>query len=306
MNCKNKLFTGDNIDIINDMPNNIIDLSITSPPYNKGAGKNKGWLVDSVDYNDYHDTLPEDVYQDSQIELLNSVYNATKRGGSFFYNHKIRWNKGNMYHPMDWIRKSQWIVKQEIIWDRMISANIRGWRFWQVDERIYWLYKPKSSKKSMLIGNELDSRHAKFTSIWRGKPEDGRRNKHPAPFPIWLPSRIINSILGSNIGGKSYDAETIVLDPYSGSGTTVVASKLLGHGYIGIDISEEYTKMAQGRLDVASNELKKVQEELLKHRIDKTFRDRKIDGSYVGKFGVSEDQHDDELETISMFDGYEV
>ena len=42
---------------------------------------------------------------------------------------------------MDWLRKTKWTVKQEIIWDRVIAANIRGWRFWQVEERIYWLYK---------------------------------------------------------------------------------------------------------------------------------------------------------------------
>ena len=36
--------------------------------------------------------------------------------------------------PLDWLRWTQ-----EIIWDRTIAGNIRGWRFWQVDERIYWL-----------------------------------------------------------------------------------------------------------------------------------------------------------------------
>lgn len=69
--------------------------------------------------------------------MLNELYRITKPGGSFFYNHKIRWEKGLLLHPMDWLRKTNWIIRQEIIWDRMIAANIRGWRFWQVDERIY-------------------------------------------------------------------------------------------------------------------------------------------------------------------------
>lgn len=64
----------------------------------------------------------------------------------------------------------------------MIAANIRGWRFWQIEERIYWLYKPK---KDHHIGEELKSRHALLTSIWRFSPE--KKNPHPAPFPLALP-----------------------------------------------------------------------------------------------------------------------
>jgi hypothetical protein len=74
-----------------------------------------------------------------------------------FYNHKTSWEKGIMFHPMRWISKTNWLVRQEIIWDITIAANTRGWSFWQVDERIYWLYKPKYNK---LIGDELKSNHA--------------------------------------------------------------------------------------------------------------------------------------------------
>ena len=77
----------------------------------------------------------------------------------------------------------------------MIASNIRGWRFWQVDERIYWLYKPEKNNK---IGKELESKNALLTSIWRFPPE--RDNPHPAPFPITLPARIIISILNDNDG----------------------------------------------------------------------------------------------------------
>ena len=54
----------------------------------------------------------------------------------------------------------------------------------------------------------------------------------------------------------------IVLDPYNGSGTTCVATKLLGSDYIGIDISEEYCKMANKRLSLCERERPKLDEEL--------------------------------------------
>jgi modification methylase len=267
----NKIIQGDTLTILKTLPDETVDVSVTSPPYNKGENK-KGWLVKNVKYSGVTDKLPEDLYQKNQIEVLNEIFRITKSGGSFFYNHKIRWEKGVILHPMDWLRKTKWTVRQEIIWDRMIAANIRGWRFWQVEERIYWLYKPKGKK---LIGEELKPKHALLTSIWRFPPE--QKNPHPAPFPLALPIRVIYSIMNENKG--------IIVDPYCGSGTTLVAAKILGYNYIGIDISKRYVKFAEDRLQNYENELKFAHEEISKHTVRKTFGERKEKGEFTGKYG---------------------
>ena len=266
----NRLILGDTLTELRKLPADIVDVGVTSPPYNKQE-KHKGWLVKNVVYDAYKDAVPEAEYQQNQVDALNEIYRITAPGGSFFYNHKIRWERGEMFHPMDWLRRTNWTVKQEIIWDRVLAANIRGWRFWQVDERIYWLYKPVGSH---LIGKELKSVDAKLTSIWRGVPEG--KNPHPAPFPLWLPARVIIAILGA-------DAPGVVLDPYVGSGTTAVAAKLLGHRYIGIDRSEAYIQMAQDRLLNAQSEMAAVQKELDLRTVETTFSARKSKGMNVGK-----------------------
>jgi modification methylase len=266
----NQILQGDTLEILKKLPDGFVDMGITSPPYNKGE-KQKGWLVQNVLYDRALDRKPEDTYQEEQIQVLNEIYRITKEGGSFFYNHKTRWNKGLMLHPIQWLSKTKWIIRQEIIWDRMIAANIRGWRFWQVDERIYWLYKPI---KDDTIGAELLSKHALLTSIWRFPPE--RENPHPAPFPIELPTRVIYSILDEKDG--------LVLDPYAGSGTTLLAAKLLGKNFIGIDISEDYINLAKNRLQNPEKEKHKVIEEINKHFVSKTFKDRKENGEFTGKF----------------------
>jgi len=176
-----------------------------------------------------------------------------------------------MLHPMDWIRKTRWTIRQEIVWDRQIAANIRGWRFWQVEERIYWLYKPIEKH---YIGQEILPKHAKLTSIWRFSPENN--NSHPAPFPIELPTRAIYSVMD--------DIKGLVIDPYSGSGTTLVAAKLLGHAYIGIEISKEYADSSETRLMNCENERKDVLLETGKHTVSHTFSDRKAKGAWSGKF----------------------
>ena len=276
---KSKLIEGDTLNVLNKIDDDVINVGVTSPPYNKQE-KQKGWLVKNVVYDTYRDALPEPEYQQNQVNVLNEIYRVTAPSGSFFYNHKIRWDRGNMYHPMDWLRKTEWTVKQEIIWDRVIAANIRGWRFWQVEERIYWLYKPIGNS---LIGKELKSCDAKLTSIWRGVPENGKKNPHPAPFPLWLPARVIISILGRETQG-------IVLDPYIGSGTTAVAAKLLGHKYIGIDSSEAYMQMTYDRLEHAESEMPKIQEELALHNVKTTAEERKLKGKNMGKYRPKNDE----------------
>lgn len=264
----NKLIQGDALTVLKDVPDKCIDLSVTSPPYNKQE-KNNGGLVSAVKYDGFIDNMDEGEYRKNQESMLNEAYRVTKEGGSFFYNHKIRFLNGEMLHPLNWLQNTDWIVKQEIIWDRTIAGNIRGWRFWQVEERIYWLYKPVGARK---IGKELASKDAKMTSIWRAVPEN--HNPHPAPFPLWLPTRILVSLL---------DKPSVVLDPYIGSGTTAVSAVLLGHTYIGVDTSEKYIEYAEKRIKNAESEREKIEKEVSLHVVKKSFAERKKDGSYKKK-----------------------
>ncbi|MFH0765529.1 MAG: site-specific DNA-methyltransferase [Calditrichota bacterium] len=284
-----EIICADVLQTLKGLPDNCIDVSVTSPPYNKGEDK-KGWLVTNVKYHHSGDRMPERVYQDWQVEVLNEVYRITKPGGSFFYNHKIRWERGVLIHPYSWITQTRWTMRQEIIWDRMIAGNIRGWRFWQVDERIYWLIKPDGSDK---IGKELKSRHALLCSIWRFPPE--RENEHPAPFPLQLPLRAIYSVLDDSLG-------KLVLDPFCGAGTTLVAAKLLGYNYIGIDVSPEYVAMAVKRLSEYNRESEKARMELAKHVVTKTFTERKAKGDFTGRYGPSGKQGKRGLPLFKMDD----
>jgi site-specific DNA-methyltransferase (adenine-specific) len=264
----NTILGGDTLSILHTLPDNIFDVGVTSPPYNKGE-RDKGWLVDKVVYDTANDRKDEVQYQNEQIDVLNELYRVTKRGGSFFYNHKLRWVRGRMIHPYEWVSKTRWVIRQEIIWHRKIAGNIRGWRFWQVDERIFWLCKPRDGEESEPIGKELKSKHAKLTSIWEIRPES-KIDWIPDPFPLALPARCIYSVMDETRGE--------VIDPYAGSGTTLVAAKLLGHDFLGIEISEEYRERALERLANAESERKYLLEELKLHQVELTFRERKERG----------------------------
>lgn len=250
------------LNFLKTLDDNSLDLGITSPPYNKQE-KNNGGLVRSVLYDKYKDVMNEKDYQNWQIKVLNELYRVIKPGGHFFYNHRVRYINGGAVHPLEWLLKTKWKFRQEIIWNRKIAGNIRGWRFWPIEERIFWLYKPINSKDN---GAELKSKHALLTSIWEIRPE--MKNKHPAPFPIEIPTRIIYSIFDNEIN-------KLIIDPFGGSGTTALAAKLLNHNFISIDIDSRYSKMAKERIKKHGKNFELIQKEIMLHKVKKTYKQRK-------------------------------
>ena len=78
--------------------------------------------------------------------------------------------------------------------------------------------------------------------VWPIPPESAKRVGHPAPFPIELPEQLIRLYTYEN---------DLVLDPFVGSGSALVAAKRLGRRYVGYDTDPEYIAIAQQRLDAA-------------------------------------------------------
>lgn len=227
------LHYGDCNELALNLDDNSINCTVTSPPYNKkGAG---GGIFRKIKYDTFDDTLPEEDYQDLQIELLNTIYHKTVVGGSLFYNHKVRYEKGGSISPWQWLTKTDWHIREEIIWHRGMGTEISGYRFTQTDERIYWLCKGEKHPR-------LDRQCANWSSVWKFGAE--MKNDHPAPYPLQLPLRCIQAVMTE---------PGVVLDPYNGSGTTGVAATLLGHDYIGFDCSEKYLEESRERIENPSD-----------------------------------------------------
>jgi DNA modification methylase len=84
--------------------------------------------------------------------------------------------------------------------------------------------------------------------VWPMYPADvGRQKGHPAPFPVVLPERLILMYTFRAVPDEGFDGD-IVLDMFSGTGTTCVAAKALGRRYIGIDLNAEFCETARRRL----------------------------------------------------------
>jgi len=78
--------------------------------------------------------------------------------------------------------------------------------------------------------------------VWEIAPESAKRVGHPAPFPVELPERLI--------GLYTY-ADDLVIDPFMGSGSTLVAAAKLGRRYVGYDLDPAYVEIARDRVRAA-------------------------------------------------------
>lgn len=229
-----RILCGDSLQIMKRIPDESVDLIVTSPPYNlknsTGNGMKDGrggkWknarLVNG--YAAHHDNMPHAEYVSWQRACLAEMYRVIKPTGAIFYNHKWRVQAGLLQDRQDIV--SGLPVRQIIIWKRKGGINFNPGYFLPTYEVIYLIAKPQF---------RLAPKANRFGDVWEFMQD--MDNPHPAPFPVDLVLRIISST----------DAK-IIFDPFVGSGTTAVVVKRLNRHYIGIDISHEYCEMSEKRL----------------------------------------------------------
>ncbi len=199
---------------LKQIPDNYFDLIITSPPYNLGETHHTGGKRFKA-YNTYSDNLPEGEYKQNQIAILNQLLRITNTEGSLLYNHKNRIKQGVQLTPYEWILKTDWLIKQEIIWFNR-SQNFDKCRFYPMTERIYWL--SKTTKTNFV--NNINSHDIIEQS------GEGTNKVHKRAFPLKLIEKLI----------KCFPNNKVCLDPYSGSGTTRIACQKAGLEFIGFEL----------------------------------------------------------------------
>lgn len=231
----NKIINADCLEVLHKLPDQSIDLVVTSPPYNlknsTGNGMKDGrggkWANAALinGYDDYDDCMPNDEYAKWQHEVLLELVRVIKNDGAIFYNHKWRVQDGLIQDRSDIVYDVP--LRQIIIWKRKGGINFNPGYFLPTYEVIYLI-----AKKDFKLAPHSNS----YGDVWEIMQE--QRNDHPAPFPVELIDRIISSTTSQ-----------VVLDPFMGSGTTAVVAAGLGRDYIGIEKSSKYCESAKARIE---------------------------------------------------------
>ena len=235
----NRIYNHSSADM-HELPDNSVHLMVTSPPYNVGK--------------EYDNDLTEQEYFDLLSAVWREVYRVLAPGGRACVNIANIGRKP--YMPLNAMISREmidigYLMRGEIIWDKSASAGVScAWGSWKSasnptlrDTHEYILVFSKGdysrSSKDKISTITRDEFLACTKSIWTFPAESAKRVKHPAPYPLELPRRLIQLYTYSN---------DIILDPFMGSGTTAVASVESGRRYVGYDISPEYVAIAEARI----------------------------------------------------------
>lgn len=292
-NVRNRitLYTGDCIDFINTLPENSVQLVVTSPPYNIGK--------------EYEGKLKLDSYLDWQYEIIKKCKYILKPNGS------ICWQTGNyinssgkskkeilpldiLLHPI--FHEFDFKMRNRIVWKfghglhgtHRLSGRYEVISWYTISDeylfnldpiRVMQKYRGKRAyrgiKKGLPSGNplgknpsdywedvdfseeELEYLQDVWTQIPNVKGNHVEKSLHPCQFPIALVRRLIKMLTNKN---------HLVFDPFVGTGTTLAAAKLEGRRSAGSEIDRKYVKIAESKLIKLLNGNLRYREDVPIHR----------------------------------------
>ena len=264
------LHNGDCIELLKNLPDESVDLVVTSPPYCIGKA-----------YEDPHDDIQ--TFRKQHTDIFQELYRVVKSGGS------ICWQVG--YHisdkcviPLDYIVYEIFTSLSESLDHPLTLRNRIVWtfghglnsttRFSGRHETILWFTKGaqtvfnldavrvpqkypgkrsyRGPNKGELSGNPLGKNPSDIWDIPNVKAKHVEKTTHPCQFPVAIPQRLIRALTLP---------DALVLDPFMGSGTTGVAALIEGRRFAGAEIKEEYYEISIERLNDAAEGKAKVRED---------------------------------------------
>lgn len=247
------IVTGDCVANMRKLPAQSVDVIVTSPPYNLG-----------VKYRSYDDNIPRDAYLDWLKDVTAAMRRVLKDDGSLFLNIGSTNSDPWVMFDVANVLRSSFYLQNHIAWVKSISIGddtvghfkpISSYRYLnQNHEALLHFTKSGAVRINRL---EIGVPYKDKTNISRrGHAQDRRcagntwfipyetvqsKNKkfnHPATFPTALAERCI----------RLHGGEGIVLDPFLGSGSTLVAAHRLGRPGIGFEIDPVYAETSVMRL----------------------------------------------------------
>ena len=228
---------------VKKLPNESIDLIITSPPY--------------FVKKEYEKTYTYEKYKDLINNLFKLAQDKLKKGAYFVVNFGDYFNSGNRFYESDvpsvypatinyfnWGIDNNFDLQATRIWRKKFSKmgipfvcnhHPRG----VFDYEHIWTFRKKNNNNKEFVNNRKLSQRSVLGENWNSS---AGLNNHCASFPIELPLYAIDVYLKRS-------KENIVLDPFMGSGTTAIACLRRNVNYIGYELSKEYFNYSINRIN---------------------------------------------------------
>ena len=254
------IIRGDSRDMSGDMDDESVHLAITSPPYFNA----KMYSELSNDLGNIHDL---DEWFAEIGKAWGEVFRVLQPGRKFFLNiMNLPVREKKTFRSLNLVGKSidlcesvGFVFKRDVVWHKTngVRAHFGTYPYPgsilinHMHEFILEFEKPMKRQvpkyahvsDAQREASKLDKDfwlYMKNSDVWLMKPEkSGGNRNHAAPFPLELPARLIKAY--------SFIGETVI-DPFIGSGTTLVAAATHGRNGVGYDINSEFCAIAEKRL----------------------------------------------------------
>ena len=244
------IIEGDCVSVMNAMPERSVDLIFADPPYNLQLGgdltRPDNSQVDGVTAAwDRFDTM--DAYDLFTHRWLEACRRVLKDDGGIW----VIGSYHNIFRVGAILQDAGFWIMNDVVWRKTNPMpNFRGTRFQNAHETLIWATKSKEQKSYTFNYDALKTFNddVQMRSDWtipicigqeRIKGEDGKK-AHPTQKPEALLHRVL---VGTSNPGD------LVLDPFSGTGTTAAVAKRLGRRFIGIEQDAGYARVARKRLE---------------------------------------------------------
>jgi site-specific DNA-methyltransferase (adenine-specific) len=263
-NYINKVINGDCIEVMKEMPESFVDLIVTSPPY----GVN-------IKYDTHDDDMEINEYLEFSKNWLTEAYKVLKDDGRIALNIPYEINRQEKGGRIFFVSEVYQVMKQigfkffgivDLEEDSPHRSKTTAWGSWMSPSSPY-IYNPKECVILAYKKNHI--KKVKGEPQWKGEPittEEGKtkmlyteqdkkefmelvfgqwkylndsRPMTKATFSMDIPTKAIKILSYKN---------DIILDPFNGSGTSCVAAETLDRRWIGIELSENYTKISIERI----------------------------------------------------------
>ena len=279
-----KILNGDCVEIMKTLPEGTVDLIVTSPPYGVG-----------IDYDVHEDDVEFDEYIEFAKNWLTESYRLLKDDGRIALNIPYEINRQKKGGRIFFVSE-MWQIMKEIGYgffgivdleeDSPHRSKTTAWGSWMSPSSPY-IYNPKEC--IILAYKKLHIKETKGESQWIGTPveieeEDGtKRTKityldkekdefKELVFGQWSyfadTKQLTKATFSLDIPQKAIKILTyrndVVMDPFAGSGTSLVAAVIEGRRWIGIELSEEYCKVAKERVQHFIDKKKQMEIEFKK------------------------------------------
>lgn len=253
-----KLYHADYLEILNDLPENSVDMIFADPPYFLSSGSftcQNGKMV-SVKKGDWDLSNGTKKNFEFHLNWIGACRRVLKSNGTIW----VSGTYHSIYQCGFALEINDFHLLNDIIWFKPNASPNLSCRFFTAShETLLWARKEKKTKHTFnydLMKNgdwsedQMKKPELQMRSVWAintPKMIEKKFGKHPTQKPFALLKRIV---LASTKKGD------LILDPFTGSSTTGLAAYMYGRSFIGIDTEKQYLNLSIKRFEELEKNLK--------------------------------------------------